>query len=1330
VVTVTLEDREKFKAAFARRSVSVPVLDPGQARLAERQEEAAEELSEHALAVISINDQLDDPAIAKLIKHHESCIKPEVAAFEGYRWLDDVIADTTVVDPRKFGTVELKKHTEALLGKRRKRLHAIHEAMEDAKRRQRQLGRLLEAHRGHSAKAGAVKEVETYAAGMLNHIPEAFLVESERLAQRIEALCRAPEEQEAEKQQAMDIPDDVRRRERAVFEEVIEHGSLKKMDRTAFYFDEPMRALTGEQQLRLINTYEGIIQRAYRIRDAGGSIDEVEASLAHVPAEFWPPAFIRSLQAWRKVERELAHERAQALFDKEKGNPLSDAKDCFDFAMSCLGFVGLTTDLGGLSTSGSHGAQAGTAFIPCAWRDAPAAVEATAAFLGVVQSGWGYGAHVYEAMQSQDFDVEAHPELADLPARIARENEKFSNTMAKIAEEATEAAKTAIGLTSNVVWGLSALGVGDAGYFAAEYIPVLCAVAAGIELAEAIAALTSAIRMKSKTGKMLDEAELQWVSGQQSDGGAFVRALKNERSARSRQVAKKSVDVTAKSAVFAGEVTLTTTGATGFGAAAGLGLKITGKSIEYGNTIVFAGIDWGIARSARELLQEAQAGNPIARMQIMEDSGLYAKMYICILAREGDPLATKFITERGISEADLRKPAVALSVLREAMLKHADQKDETKVSKNLGEHIAREVAGDGTVNVVKGAGKGIAKLARGRERRAGKHPYDPDATLPMFPTAAPDRWVAAWSAAKQAAEKSGYYPEKTGLKDALSDCVEPVTAASAAVKSYSPDTGDPAVLADLVDEAVRRLSRAVQVATRLHPQTNEGGTHKPMADWIGELRRTLMIHANTLDSVLFERRIKDTDWTAPRAAEVSPTVWTRVWSSAVASCRVPADDGGVAAGLRIADDIWSGGRLEGTPKERRDARIEIRDALKQSAVALKALWTHCTEFPGLMAFLDEMMAAILAASQDNDEALNGRPWSDNPAATPDFSGSLWRATLAAAEREGFIASARKDHGVGEALDAFAAKEALLARTTDPVALRGLRKEAMAALVSVAKRSEKIIADSRDTHAELTRYFLWIRATAGHRAAALRQSQAAITFTRTTALTAAAWKATLTAAADAGAVPRSKTALTTLSDALKDHDKHSAAMMSAKTPRERFKLAGTVKADLLGIQQAISSVSDLKGFSDNDHMETHLADLRDLVSEAERTDPLAAILSGAGSSFPPQVFTWKNRSGWQVVKAAAEEGGLIEKSRNKTGFGDAIEDAAKAGKALKKATKPKDRIKRIESLLPRLDAVTQLARQLQGQTGNANFSGYFQQAIDQAVSRRSTAQEELTRLKAG
>ena len=141
-----------------------------------------------------------------------------------------------------------------------------------------------------------------------------------------------------------------------------------------------------------------------------------------------------------------------------------DFRDSFGFAMDTLGMVGISTDLGGLSRDGVHGATAGDAFIPCAWRDAPGFVEAFAGSLATIQSGWGYGQHVYDALkngESLEQLVEKHPELSDLPSRIASENSRLDQAQKKAAQWASQIASEAATLASAGIWSCDQCGLGS-----------------------------------------------------------------------------------------------------------------------------------------------------------------------------------------------------------------------------------------------------------------------------------------------------------------------------------------------------------------------------------------------------------------------------------------------------------------------------------------------------------------------------------------------------------------------------------------------------------------------------------------------------------------------------------------------------------------------------------------------------------------------------------------------------------------------------------------------------------------------------------------------------
>src|SRR5262249_4898166 len=148
----------------------------------------------------------------------------------------------------------------------------------------------------------------------------------------------------------------------------------------------------------------------------------------------------------------------------------------------------------------------------------------------------------------------------------------------------------------------------------------------------------------------------------------------------------------------------------GVTAPVGYTMKVVGKSIEVGNKVAFSCIDWKHAKNAMKLLNEAQAGNPIARTEIFKNCHIYAKMYLCVLAREKDPIAHEFIVNRGLTEPDLSR-SQALLVLSQKLMKKAEQKDDRKSTK-FGEVATSDLLGESTLKIGKAIGRSVkAKFA-------------------------------------------------------------------------------------------------------------------------------------------------------------------------------------------------------------------------------------------------------------------------------------------------------------------------------------------------------------------------------------------------------------------------------------------------------------------------------------------------------------------------------------------------------------------------------------------------------------------------------------------
>lgn len=1054
---------------------------------------------------------------------------------------------------------------------------------------------------------------------------------------------------------------------------------------------------SGSQYERLMKTYNEIIQRAYKIRDAGGSVLDVEKSMEHVPPEFWPPQFNENLQAWRKVERELGEERVQELFAKKKNFSFGDAVECLSFAKEIYGNLGLS--------SGMHGAVTG-ANDTDGWMDVPQVAKLIEGYIGEVQDGFGIGKDAATAMETLDYSGMKPERLSDLYDNAANATKGLVNAVTNI---------------KNVP------GIPPAGVFASEVVPILSAIAAGIDLSIAINALRKAITMRVKTGMMIDKAELAYFSGEMRDGGAMVKAIKNERDARNRQVAKKGTDVASKSVVVAGEATKAAVGS-GWGTeqAVGHGLVIAGKAIEYGGKIVFAGIDWGVAEQAKKLIKEAQAGNPIARMEIMENSGLYAKMYIAILAKDGNKLALKFIDQRGYDERSVMKPSVSLQILREAMLSHADQKDETQVNDSLALELTESITGKGVTKAVKAVGKGAQALGK----KIKDLPKDKNITYDA--TWSPSKPVtilpADWQANKKDCIKAaGLYDESTGIDKAMKPCDAQIKAASDALDKYasakSISSKDRGNIIALVRKAQASTHKAMQVIADYYPGTNQGDLHQPMTNYLVELRRILGTSSNQLDLRLIELNLIKSDWVPPNKPGTSAAAWTANWADAVNQCDLPKKDGGVGKALQAFEDAH--GKLTeykaSQIKEIRDGRIVIRDTLSVAGKAVKGLWPTCTSFSGMTDYLDVLIDYIVKVSQNNDKALNGFDWDQSPfkvaSESARFTAATWIATYAAADKMGFVNRKKGDCGMEKALKAWE-KNVLAkppAEVKKLVATKDLvkkRKEATKVVAEIARSAESLAAANSDAHSDFLKYIAYLRREAHTRVAQFGKDQDQTDFAITKVLSTYAWKQVYDAGVDAGAIPKNDKAYKSLHKAIEGYEKRLKEINTAKKPKDAFAAAMKAQSNTADIQKTLTSITGTEGWS-SDRLLEYLDFVRDTAQAEAEAGLIAQVISGEKASFEkPGNFEFKNKSGWQKVKKKAVEAGII--ADTKTGFGkhiDLYQAAVKKRKAAekKKAKKPEVYKAAFDITLSRLKTIEGAAKNMEKQTKNANFLVYLKSA---------------------
>jgi hypothetical protein len=166
---------------------------------------------------------------------------------------------------------------------------------------------------------------------------------------------------------------------------------------------------------------------------------------------------------------------------------------------------------------------------------------------------------------------------------------------------------------------------------------------------------------------------------------AMIKAMENDANARSIEFTKSVVDATAKIANnFGSVVGFAAERKIPYAAEAAAGLTIVEGTIKFGQKVVFSGMDWQRAKTAMVTIRQAKAGSTEAMVAVFSDSATYAKMYMALQAKTGDPFALSFIKKRGVTQDDIDGSGpLALRLIRKALLDDAGQADDIDEASSL-----------------------------------------------------------------------------------------------------------------------------------------------------------------------------------------------------------------------------------------------------------------------------------------------------------------------------------------------------------------------------------------------------------------------------------------------------------------------------------------------------------------------------------------------------------------------------------------------------------------------------------------------------------------------
>jgi hypothetical protein len=196
---------------------------------------------------------LNHPMVLVITTEHAQRAPAERDVFERFSSLHSLMAET---DPGLPGV------DAGHLQQRREALQSVAQALHAATARRDALLRL-----------GAGDAVDALAASMVAHIPPAWLQDGVNLEARIDSMCRPMSEQRAMLEEALAVCEDV---------QDVERSTASGYGANASAADR--RALS-----------EVLLQRAQRIIDMGGSVDDIERTIAHIPTASLPLEFVQRL---------------------------------------------------------------------------------------------------------------------------------------------------------------------------------------------------------------------------------------------------------------------------------------------------------------------------------------------------------------------------------------------------------------------------------------------------------------------------------------------------------------------------------------------------------------------------------------------------------------------------------------------------------------------------------------------------------------------------------------------------------------------------------------------------------------------------------------------------------------------------------------------------------------------------------------------------------------------------------------------------------------------------------------------------------------------------
>ncbi|XZE32863.1 hypothetical protein SH501x_003629 [Pirellulaceae bacterium SH501] len=591
-------------------------------------------------------------------------------------------------------------------------------------------------------------------------------------------------------------------------------GNPKVMDlMIGVTFDSEKGFVQSEALREITRVFDGAIKRYDKLKKSGlDPIKAADIALANIPRAFWPDKAIREIAMFERVEDAIALEQAQkeALSLEEAIDRGEGFQDPLALGVSTTGDTMesvLKIQLG-LKTNQKL-PEVGDTENPL-WN----AMSPEAKNLLKLQSDFGNASKGMAAFGVFLKGVSAIKKTADLAT-----TEFEGPVQKKIAEFEAKAA------LFDVVRSAKDMGAD----LLKDVCPALGVVSSAIDMIESMYLAAKYFKRLHDIQRLGDKAKRDPESVMYLP---LIRMDKNERLKAAEQVVRfveMALATAGKSAQLSG-----------IGAAAGLGVDAAGKIVAQGSKVVFKGIRWSDAKKAKTALAKARA-KPVDRKaveRVFKYSNKYATYVIAISAVEdNDTWAIRYCMTAGLKESEVADTATSIDVLRKYIVMEAEVDDDQKT-------FTEELADSTLVkpfvfiaNKIKGSKEVTYEPAEILDEETNV--YVPNPKYKNL-TAVPGLSRASWQVAKKEAKTLGWYDDKSGMGDLLTELDQARTEWQAVSKNkdyVTNPTTDIVVSADRYWWAMHKLE--IHLASLRPFAEDRVTTFEPMQKYLMGMQKLL-----------------------------------------------------------------------------------------------------------------------------------------------------------------------------------------------------------------------------------------------------------------------------------------------------------------------------------------------------------------------------------------------------------------------------------------------------------------------------------------------------------